>query len=234
MCCVCLLYVLLLLYGYPVHADADHLLAVQLQPCGTHFHKRHRPCILLLTMHNSGKTRLCIMCAACLQMYLQVREFIPNVQYNSRAQVLSLKTPGKRKQERLPGTAESWPPEPGCLLGVKGSLLACLTAHEDCSLPLSTQEEACSASSAPDGDVIVQPCWVTVQTRALRAATPCAGTVAVLSAGTADEGVAEECRAVADYMGCYSFRQAWLQPCMLLGVPAGLHNVVLRKGVMYS
>eukprot|EP00891_Asterochloris_glomerata_P000403 jgi/Astpho2/403/Aster-03454 len=38
------------------------------------------------------------------EMYLQVREVVPNVQYNRRAQVLSLKTPGKRKQERLPGT----------------------------------------------------------------------------------------------------------------------------------
>lgn len=54
-------------------------------------------------MQTAGKMRLDIMCAACLQMYLQVREFVPNVQYNRRAQVLSLKTPGKRKQERLPG-----------------------------------------------------------------------------------------------------------------------------------
>ena len=34
------------------------------------------------------------------------------------------------------------------------------------------------------------------------------GTVVVLSAGTADEAVAEECRAVADAMGCYAFRLA--------------------------
>jgi len=30
--------------------------------------------------------------------------------------------------------------------------------------------------------------------------------VAVLSAGTADEAVAEECRLTADVMGCYCFR----------------------------
>ncbi|KAK9819861.1 hypothetical protein WJX72_003418 [[Myrmecia] bisecta] len=34
------------------------------------------------------------------------------------------------------------------------------------------------------------------------------GIVAVLSAGTADEGVAEECKAVADVLGCYCFRLA--------------------------
>ena len=33
-----------------------------------------------------------------------------------------------------------------------------------------------------------------------------AGTVAILSAGTADGGVAEECRVMADAMGCYCFR----------------------------
>jgi NCAIR mutase (PurE)-related protein len=35
-----------------------------------------------------------------------------------------------------------------------------------------------------------------------------AGTVAVVSAGTSDELVAEECRATADMMGCYCFRLA--------------------------
>ena len=179
-----------------------------------------------------------MMCAACLQMYLQVRELVPNVQYNSRAQVLSLKTPGRRKQERLPGKAESYPAETGFLLGVRGSLLACMTALEGCSLPHRV-EEACSAILAPDdGRAFRQPhqvtCAKTVKSsRALRAATICAGTVAVLSAGTADEGVAEECRVVADYMGCYSFRRAWLQPCMLPGMPAGLRDVLLKKGVTH-
>lgn len=36
----------------------------------------------------------------------------------------------------------------------------------------------------------------------------CAGTVAIVSAGTSDELVAEECRATADAMGCYCFRLA--------------------------
>lgn len=36
----------------------------------------------------------------------------------------------------------------------------------------------------------------------------CAGTVAIVSAGTSDELVAEECRATADIMGCYCFRLA--------------------------
>ena len=35
---------------------------------------------------------------------------------------------------------------------------------------------------------------------------PCAGTVAIISAGTSDEHIAEECRATADVMGCYCFR----------------------------
>ena len=33
-----------------------------------------------------------------------------------------------------------------------------------------------------------------------------AGTVAILSGGTADGSVAEECRVMADAMGCYCFR----------------------------
>ena len=128
-CCVCLFPVLLLLCCYPVGTDAGSAASCSATDLW-HPHS-HMP----LTMHLAGKMRLCTICAACLQMYLQVREFVSNVQYNSRAQVLSLKTPGKRKQERLPGKAEGCLTEPGPLLGVKGSLLACVTAHEGCSLP---------------------------------------------------------------------------------------------------
>ena len=50
----------------------------------------------------------------------------------------------------------------------------------------------------------------------------CAGTVAVLSAGTADEGVAEECRLIADFMGCYTFR---LPDVSVDGLHRILHNL---------
>jgi len=36
--------------------------------------------------------------------------------------------------------------------------------------------------------------------------TPSAGAVAVLTAGTGDAAVAEECRRTAELMGCYVFR----------------------------
>lgn len=49
-----------------------------------------------------------------------------------------------------------------------------------------------------------------------------AGTVAVLSAGTADEGVAEECRLIADFMGCYTFR---LPDVSVDGLHRVLHNL---------
>ena len=49
-----------------------------------------------------------------------------------------------------------------------------------------------------------------------------AGTVAVLSAGTADERVAEECRVIADYMGCYTFK---LPDVSVDGLHRVLHNL---------
>ena len=49
-----------------------------------------------------------------------------------------------------------------------------------------------------------------------------AGTVAVVSAGTADQGVAEECKAVADFLGCYSFR---LPDVSVDGLHRILHNL---------
>lgn len=49
-----------------------------------------------------------------------------------------------------------------------------------------------------------------------------AGTVAVLSAGTADESVAEECRVIADYMGCYTFK---LPDVSVDGLHRILHNL---------
>lgn len=49
-----------------------------------------------------------------------------------------------------------------------------------------------------------------------------AGTVAVLSAGTADETVAEECRVIADYMGCYTFK---LPDVSIDGLHRVLHNL---------
>ena len=49
-----------------------------------------------------------------------------------------------------------------------------------------------------------------------------AGTVAVLSAGTADESVAEECRVIADYMGCYTFK---LPDVSVDGLHRVLHNL---------
>ena len=48
------------------------------------------------------------------------------------------------------------------------------------------------------------------------------GTVAVLSAGTADESVAEECRVIADYMGCYTFK---LPDVSVDGLHRVLHNL---------
>jgi hypothetical protein len=84
------------------------------------------------------------------EVYEQVRELIPEVQYNKVARTLNLRTYGKRKQERLPGT------------------------------------------------------------------------VAVVSAGTADQGVAEECKAVADFLGCYSFK---LPDVSIDGLHRMLHNL---------
>ncbi len=52
--------------------------------------------------------------------------------------------------------------------------------------------------------------------------THAAGTVAVLSAGTADEAVAEECRLTADVMGCYCFR---LPDVSVDGLHRILHNL---------
>ena len=49
-----------------------------------------------------------------------------------------------------------------------------------------------------------------------------AGTVAVLSAGTADESVAEECRVIADFMGCYTFK---LPDVSVDGLHRILHNL---------
>lgn len=49
-----------------------------------------------------------------------------------------------------------------------------------------------------------------------------AGTVAVLSAGTADEAVAEECRLTADVMGCYCFR---IPDLSVDGLHRILHNL---------
>ena len=51
---------------------------------------------------------------------------------------------------------------------------------------------------------------------------PCAGTVAIISAGTSDEHVAEECRATADVMGCYCFR---LADVSVDGLHRILHNL---------
>lgn len=48
------------------------------------------------------------------------------------------------------------------------------------------------------------------------------GIVVVLSAGTADDAVAEECRAVADAMGCYAFR---LADVSVDGLHRILHNL---------
>ncbi len=60
-----------------------------------------------------------------------------------------------------------------------------------------------------------------------------AGTVAVLSAGTADETVAEECRVIADYMGCYTFK---LPDVSVDGLHRVLHNLpgILKAQVMPS
>ena len=49
-----------------------------------------------------------------------------------------------------------------------------------------------------------------------------AGTVAIISAGTSDEHVAEECRATADVMGCYCFR---LADVSVDGLHRILHNL---------
>ena len=46
--------------------------------------------------------------------------------------------------------------------------------------------------------------------------------MAIISAGTSDEHVAEECRATADAMGCYSFR---LADVSVDGLHRILHNL---------
>ena len=43
-----------------------------------------------------------------------------------------------------------------------------------------------------------------------------------MSAGTADESVAEECRVIADYMGCYTFK---LPDVSVDGLHRILHNL---------
>ena len=48
------------------------------------------------------------------------------------------------------------------------------------------------------------------------------GTVAIVSSGTSDELVAEECRATADVMGCYCFR---LSDVSVDGLHRILHNL---------
>ncbi len=48
------------------------------------------------------------------------------------------------------------------------------------------------------------------------------GTVAIISSGTSDELVAEECRATADLMGCYCFR---LSDVSVDGLHRILHNL---------
>ncbi len=53
-----------------------------------------------------------------------------------------------------------------------------------------------------------------------------AGTVAVLSAGTADESVVEECRVIADCMGCYTFK---LPDVSVDGLHRVLHNLPGRQ-----
>ena len=42
-------------------------------------------------------------CCCTVQVYHQVHQMLPDVHYNALAKILILKTPGKRKQERLPG-----------------------------------------------------------------------------------------------------------------------------------
>lgn len=46
--------------------------------------------------------------------------------------------------------------------------------------------------------------------------------MAIISAGTSEEPVAEECRATADAMGCYSFR---LADVSVEGLHRILHNL---------
>ena len=81
--------------------------------------------------------------------------------------------------------------------------------------------------------VCTQAQWQVVQRACEREALPatlpdqahapaCTGTVAVISAGTADEAVAEECRATADAMGCYCFR---LPDVSVDGLHRILHNL---------
>ena len=44
-----------------------------------------------------------------LQVYAQVHQLLPGAHYSAKARILSLKTPGKRKQERLPGKSRPLP-----------------------------------------------------------------------------------------------------------------------------
>ena len=44
-----------------------------------------------------------LFCCCAVQVYHQVHQMLPDVHYNALAKILILKTPGKRKQERLPG-----------------------------------------------------------------------------------------------------------------------------------
>ena len=64
-----------------------------------------------------------------------------------------------------------------------------------------------------------------------------AGTVAVLTAGTGDAFVAEECRRTAELMGCYTFRLQASPPRILLcalpvRVPLGYSRCNLHPGIV--
>ena len=62
------------------------------------------------------------------------------------------------------------------------------------------------------------------------------GAVAVLTAGTGDAAVAEECRRTAELMGCYVFRlqvllpAVWLRPDTHLSTVKGGTSVLTGRG----
>ena len=153
-----------------------------------------------------------------MQVYSEVLPLLPDVQYNAPARILTLRASGSRKQSRLPGGLWA-PPAFGCTR-------CTAVAANLSSLPLLS-------AFAPAVPILIYLCGNLWQRRPCTACAEmslaatvirlsCAGTVAIISAGTSDEHVAEECRATADVMGCYCFR---LADVSVDGLHRILHNL---------
>lgn len=58
-------------------------------------------------VHTNSSGLRCDLEHVGMQVYAQVHQLLPGAHYSAKAKILSLKTPGKRKQERLPGEHSS-------------------------------------------------------------------------------------------------------------------------------